>query len=116
MSKPEVLEKKSINLPLLKKELERIKERDEELSFRAGRTEEYVNEFAQISAEEAEELKKELEDLDIARLKEEMIHKIIDIMPSTEEELEVVLKGYTVSVQSENIEKVFEVVENYLPE
>ncbi len=115
MSKAEIVEKSPMNVVLVKEALKRIKKRDEELNFRATRTEEYVNEVARLKAKEAKELVGKLEKLDIPRLKPEYIHKIVDVLPKSEKHLKVVLQGYTLSVSADNQKKIMKVVEEYLP-
>nr|MCK4930449.1 hypothetical protein [Nanoarchaeota archaeon] len=116
MAKPEVIEKKSINMAVLREELANIKKRDKELSFRGTKTEEYVNEFVILKPKQAEELYKKLEKLNIPRLKEVHINKIIDIMPSNVEELKVIMQGYSLPVTNENLKKIVDAVSKYLPE
>ncbi|MBR9693087.1 hypothetical protein GOV07_04120 [Candidatus Woesearchaeota archaeon] len=112
--KPEIIEKRPMNVVQVKDALKKIKKRDEELNFRSNRTEEYVNAVAKLKSKEAKELVKKLEDLGIPRLKPEYIHKIIDTMPTSEKHLKVVLQGYTLSVSGENQKKIFAVVKGYL--
>lgn len=115
MVKPEVIEKKSMNMAALKEELDTIKKRDKELSFRGTKTEEYVNEFVILKPNQAEELYKKLEKLNIPRLKDIHINKIIDTMPSSMDELKVNMQGYSLPVTNENLKKIIDTVLKYLP-
>jgi len=115
MAKPIILQEEPISMAQLKEELNVIKERDEELNFRAKKTEEYLNKFVQLDAKKAEELKKKLEDLKISRLKPEMVTKIIDLLPKTTEELKVILQGYVVSVGKEDAKKIIKIVNEFVP-
>lgn len=110
----EILEKRPMNIPEVKEALAKIKKRDEELNFRATRTEEYVNEVAKLKPKDAKELLKKLEELDIPRLKPEFIHKIVDTLPKNEKHLKVVLQGYTLTVSNDNQKKIMGVVKDYL--
>jgi len=114
MSKPEILEKTSMNVVALKHELATIKKRDGELTFRGNKTEEYLNDFSKLSKKNAEELIKKLNELGITRLKDNYIHKIIDIMPASVAELKVILQGYTLQVSNADMEKIMGVVKEYL--
>ncbi|MFH1770262.1 MAG: hypothetical protein ABH828_01770 [archaeon] len=114
MTKPEVIEKNPMNIVEVRQELKRIKKRDEELTFRGNKTEEYLNEFAKLSAKDATELVEKLRKLGITRLKEEFIHKIIDLMPATVAELKVILQGYTLSVSKDDMEKIIKIVKPYI--
>jgi DNA-directed RNA polymerase subunit F len=115
MVKPEIIEKAPISIPLLKEELKNIKKRDGELTFRGGKTEEYLNDFSKLSKKDVEELLDKLGKLDIPRLKEEFMHKIIDLMPTSVAELKVILQGYTLTINNDNLAKIMGVVKNYLP-
>lgn len=115
MSNPEILEKTPLCIVELKKELAAIKKRDTELNFRAARTEEYANDFARLSLKDADELAKKLRDLDLPRLKEEHIKKIIDLLPVNEKQLKIILSGYTLTVSGENMKKIMSVVKEYAP-
>jgi DNA-directed RNA polymerase subunit F len=115
MSKPEILSEQPINMVDLKEELKRIRKRDNDLTFRGNRTDEYLNQFVTLKPKEVEEMVEKLQKLNIPRLKDNMIHKIVDILPRTEAELKLILQGYTLTVTGENINKIMKVVTNYLP-
>jgi len=116
MSKPEILEKSPMNVTLVKEALKKIRKRDnDELNFRATRTEEYVNEVARLKPKDAKDLVEKLEKLNIPRLKPEIIHKVTDVLPKNEKHLKVILQGYTLSISAENQKKIMGVVEEYLP-
>lgn len=108
MSKATILEKNPISLTELKQALKNIKQRDEELTYRTGKTEEYINSLKILDVEEYEAKKQLLTDLQIPRLKPEHIVKILDISPKTLEELEVVLSGYPITITKENLTKIIE--------
>ncbi|PIN81266.1 hypothetical protein COV13_01785 [Candidatus Woesearchaeota archaeon CG10_big_fil_rev_8_21_14_0_10_32_9] len=110
MSKVEVLEKIPVSLPELKSELTAIEKRDSELGFRAGKTKEYVNAFADLSKTAFSDLKKQLDALQIPRLKEDHIVKILDVRPKSVDELNVVLQGYTLTVSKENMKSIIDVL------
>lgn len=113
MTDAEIIEKTSINLVEVKQELETIKKRDEELDIRGNKAEEYVLAFTQLSKKNAEELCKDIEKLNVPRLKDQHINKIIDIMPMNEAHLKMVLQGFTLTVNQENIKKINSVVQKY---
>ena len=113
MVKPEVIREQPINVVELKHEIDAIKKRDKELSFRSQKTEEYLNQFVKLSMKEAEEFKKKLEGLKITRLKEEYTVKIIDTMPLTVDELKTLLQGYVVTINQDDMNKIVEVVKGF---
>jgi len=55
-----------------------------------------------------------LEDLKIPRLKDTHITKIIDILPTTLEDLKAVLQGYSLTVNNENLNKIVETVNGFI--
>jgi len=113
MTKPELINEKPIPMYELKEELEKIKKRDEELEENAKASEEYLKKFLKIKKQEAEKLKQELEKLNIPRLKEQHIAKIIDLLPKTPEDVKLVLEGYSITITNENIKKIAECVSKY---
>lgn len=114
MAKPKILEENPVPMSEVKDKLKEIKERDEELNFRAEKTEEYLKDFDILNVKKAKELKKKLEDLNISRLKNDQIVKIIDLLPKNVVELNTVLQGYTLSIKKKDLEKIVSVVKEFL--
>jgi DNA-directed RNA polymerase subunit F len=104
----EILSETPVNAYELKEELSKIKKRDKELNFRAQKTEEHLAQVA--TYKEADKLFDKINKLGISRLREQHIHKIIDVMPTTVKDLKIVLQGYTVSVSQENMKKIADIV------
>ena len=112
MADTQLISETPISIYQLKKELERIKKRDNELNFRANRTDEYLS---QITVHKnADELFDKLAKLNIPRLKDHHIHKIMDITPTTLNELKVVLQGYTITISNESMKKIVDAVNEFL--
>ena len=112
MGDMQIISETPVNMHQLKKELEKIKKRDKELNFRAARTEEYLNQIAALK--NADELFEKLVKLNIPRLKEQHIHKIIDITPATVNELKTVLQSYTITVNNESMKKIVDIINEFL--
>jgi len=112
MADMQVISETPIDTSYLKKELERIKKRDNELNFRANRTEEYLIQIG--IAKNGDELFEKVQKLNISRLKDQHIHKIIDVMPTTVNDLKVVLQGYTVSLSNESMKKIVDTINDFL--
>ncbi len=110
MSKPEILKEEPITMAEMKDDLKTIKKRDEELNFRAEKTQEYLDQFDVPKKKEAKDLFKTIEDLEVPRLKPEHIAKIVDIRPTTADEVKSVLQGYTITVSKENLKKIADVI------
>lgn len=113
MANPEIVGKEPMSLAVLKAELTAIHKRDGEPSFRAGKTMDYINQFKPLSKTAASELSAKLVELDIPRLKEEHIVKIVDLLPLTVDEVKTILQGYALTVTKENMSKIVDVVQEY---
>jgi DNA-directed RNA polymerase subunit F len=110
---PEMLKETPMTMAEVKSELARIKKKEEELSFRSNKTDEYLQNVDILSLQKAEELRKKLEGLKLPRLKPEHIVKIIDVLPTSVNDLKVLLQGYTVTVNQDNMKKIVDVVQGY---
>ena len=108
----QIISETPINSHILKKELERIKKRDSELNFRAKRTEEYLNQISTLK--NADELFDKLMKLNIPRLKEQHVHKRIDVTPTTLNDLKAVLQGYTITINKESMKKIVDTINEFL--
>jgi len=114
MAEKNTINETPISMYELKKELEKIKKRDKELNFRATKTEEYLQQI--VSFKKPDELCGKLSKLKIPRLKEQHIKKIIEILPTQVSDLNVVLQGYTLTVNNENSKKIVDAVNSFLKE
>jgi DNA-directed RNA polymerase subunit F len=115
MSKPELLEKTPMNLSEVKAALEKIRETESELNFRAQKTEEYAQDFAKLKLADANELFAKLKALEVPRLREQHLHKLIDVMPVSEKHVKLVLGTYNVSPTAENCKKLADLLSEYAP-
>jgi DNA-directed RNA polymerase subunit F len=115
MAELKIVEDKPISMADLKEELKEIKKRDEELGFRTAKVQEYVDVLKVIKPKEAEEIFNKIHKLNIARFKDMHIFKIIDLMPSNMVELKNITQGLGLSVNNDNLEKILEIVAEYLP-
>jgi len=89
---PKIMSEEPINIVELREELNKIKKRDKELGFRTNKAIDYLNDFVTLKPEEAKKLYDEIVKLNVPRLKDVHVHKIIDLMPSTVDELKVILQ------------------------
>ncbi len=110
MVKPKIIKKTPISLVKLKEELKSIKKRDEELNFRANKTEQYIENFTLLGKKEHDEAVKKIEKLDIPRLKSEYITKLIDLLPKTKDDLKNILQVYKLTISQDNIKKILDII------
>jgi DNA-directed RNA polymerase subunit F len=111
--KPEVISEQPLSMSEVRKELKKVAKRDEELSFRSAKADEYLKELTLLSDKSAKDLKKKLQGLEIPRLKEEHIAKIIDLLPHTKEDLRLILSGYTLTIKDENVKRLLEAIKEF---
>ncbi len=112
MTTANILSERSISMAEVKEDLEKIKKRDKELNFRANKTEEYLNQF--VTIKKTEELIKKLGALNIPRVKDQHINKIVDTLPKTVKDLKVVLQNYTLTVNNENMKKIVDAINSFI--
>ncbi|MFH1916910.1 MAG: hypothetical protein ABIJ21_06640 [Nanoarchaeota archaeon] len=113
MTGPEVIERVPMNLVQVKEELTKIRKRDGDLDIRGTKTEEYSQNFAALSKKDAEDLYAKLEKLNVPRMKDIHIHKLIDMLPGTVPELKVVMQGYSITITAENMKKIVDTIESF---
>ena len=108
----EVLEQTPVSMPMLKAKLEELKEahKDKELNFRAAKVLEYLTDFVSLSKVQAEELRKKILELNIPRLKEKHIDKILDVIPDSADEIKSLLVGENVTIKTEDLTKILSVI------
>ncbi len=105
-----ILSETPTNASEVKQVLEQIREHDKELSFRAQRTLEHLESTSVLSPKKAKELENSLTKLDIPRLKEQHVHKLIDAQPKTADDVKLILQGYAVTVTNENCKKIADTI------
>jgi len=71
----------------------------------------FIKKFVKIDGKKAQELKKEIEDLGILKLKGEHIVKIIDLLPEDAPDVNKILTD--VSLDEDETNKLLEVVKKY---
>ncbi|VVB80226.1 Uncharacterised protein [uncultured archaeon] len=71
----------------------------------------FIKKFTKLTAKEAKELRKKLEELNMAKMKEEYVVKIIDVLPDSVQELNKVFQGASLEENESN--KILETVKQY---
>lgn len=90
----------------LKDKLDNIRKRNKELNPIAIKTQESLNKFTSIKVKDAIKLKEELNQLNISRLKDRHIIKIIDIMPENIDALKLIFVGENVTLKQDDLDKI----------
>ncbi|MBI4140319.1 hypothetical protein HY485_00620 [Candidatus Woesearchaeota archaeon] len=105
-----IISEASVGLHEVNEELSRIKTRDKELSFRAQKTSDYLEQVNTMSAAKSKELFRQLTKLEVPRLKEQHVLKLVDVLPATLKDVKTVLQGYAVTVTNENLKKIADTI------
>jgi DNA-directed RNA polymerase subunit F len=110
---PKVIEEKPVSIYDLKDEIKKIQKRDPQLSLRTGKTEEYINQFTLLKEKDAESIEKEIAGMNIPRMKDLHMKKIVDTLPTSVEELKVIMQGYAITMTKENMQKIVSIIEKH---
>lgn len=109
-----VIKEVPISLAEMRQKIEDIKKRDKELSFRAKKTDEYLNLTSKQKLSKAEDLKKDLQKLGIERLKPTLIVKVMDILPKDMDSLRAIFSNESLSLKEDDYSKILNVVKEYV--
>ncbi|MBI4154019.1 hypothetical protein HY501_01665 [Candidatus Woesearchaeota archaeon] len=110
MSNFEVLNEAPMSLAEVLQGLAEIEKRDKELSFRGNRTKEYLGTLTAKKLKEVQDLRKKIEALNIPRLKDRHIIKMIDVAPQDMDSLKLLISGEAITVKDEDLKKVLELL------
>ena len=109
-----ILSQVPMNSAELHAEMKRIKERDKELGFRAQKTVDYLESMVVLDAKKGKELMEKLLKLEVPRLRDVHFHKIIDLKPTTAQDVKIALQGYNLTVSQENCKKIADTVAEFV--
>jgi len=88
--------------------IEYLKENEESKKDIVG----FIKKFNKLKIKDARELKKDLEDLNLIKIKIEYIVKIIDMLPETSEELNKIF--IDVSLDEDETKKILDTIKKYI--
>ncbi|MDA3855261.1 MAG: hypothetical protein PF569_03315 [Candidatus Woesearchaeota archaeon] len=89
------------------------KEKNQELTYREEKVREYLKKFQKLDHAETKKAQAELLALEIPRLGEEHIVKILELMPANGTELRAIVSHSGTVLVDENMTKIIEVLNNY---
>ncbi|MEM4499873.1 MAG: hypothetical protein QXD62_00800 [Candidatus Woesearchaeota archaeon] len=107
-----VLIKEPVSIAEIKELLE--KRESEIKDIRIKKTLEYCKEFAKVDAKTARKIIEELKNLQILRLNDEIIVKIVDLFPKNEGTLKAILEGFNVTLTKDQITSILNILVKYL--
>ncbi len=111
MSHVDIVSERPLNITELKERLLEIKKRDKELTPRASKTLDYLNQFSKLKNNQAESLKKKINALNIPRLKDRHICKIIDIYPEDIDGLRILFTGENIQPKQEDLNRILVILQ-----
>ena len=104
-----IISEAPLSLAELKHELHRIKDRDGELGFRSQKTVEYLEAYPLTHAQ-AKKLTEDLQKLEIPRLRDVHLFKLVDVLPATVRDVKVLLQASNVTVTPDNLKKIADTI------
>jgi len=106
MSELKVMSEKPIGAFDLVNELKEIKKKSKELSPKAQKTLDYLNAMGFIDSKKAKGLWDKIVELNIPRLKERHIIKILEIMPEDMDSMKMVFSGENITIKQEDLNRI----------
>jgi len=106
---------KSTNVQALgevKEILENLDKDEKEENKRAKGTLIYIKKFVKAKPEQTKKLKESLQNLNIIKLNQKYIAKIIDIMPEDTEDLKKIFVGEDFTLEQDEINSILEVIKH----
>lgn len=110
MSHPEVISETAVDMYEVKQALKAVEKETEELGFRSQKTMEYLNEVAKLSLKDAKELRDGIAALEIPRLKEDHIAKIVDVLPVDLNDLKQLVSSFNITVKDDSLKQIVELL------
>ncbi|MCA9495994.1 MAG: hypothetical protein KC589_03550 [Nanoarchaeota archaeon] len=120
MSNYEIISKEGVSNSLVsdilskkEKELKKLDDEEAKLTYREEKTLDYLKKIDTIKFKDFEAAMKELLALEIPRLENEHIVKIIDLFPKNGTELRAIVSNTGTILVDENVTKVLDVLKKY---
>ncbi len=71
----------------------------------------FMKSFVKLKSKEAKEMRQKLEELDLMKMKEEQLAKVIDLLPDTEEDLNKIFTG--MGLDEDETKKILDIIKQY---
>lgn len=110
MASIEIIQETPWTLVEVRDALKELKGKEKELPVRMNKTQEYLQHYAKIDGKKVKELKEKLGKLDITRLRDRHMVKIIDIMPRDLDGLRLIFSSENVTLKQEDLQKILDVL------
>ncbi len=106
MTNPTIVQEEVLCLIDVKDAVKAMEKRDGELGLLSQKTKEYLDAFVSLKKADKKKLLEGLQGLNLTRLKHEHYMKIIDFLPSSDEELKNVLQAYPLTLPKKDKEAI----------
>jgi len=106
----ETIEKRPVSATEVKETLTKMQKDKKELNFRAAKVLDYTNEIVTNKQKDVDETFNKIKDLNIPRLNDRHIIKIIDIAPEDIDTLKATLSGEEVTLKVEDLERLVKAI------
>ena len=110
MVSPQFITEKALSLADVQIIFNDVEKRDMQLNYLSNKAKDFLATLTVLSADKKDELYKKLMGLNLTRLKDEHVMKIIDFLPLTMDELKVVLQAYPLSMPKKDQELIVALV------
>ncbi len=110
MSEFVVMEEAPIAMADLKAQLAAVQSEDVPLSFRGEKTKAYLENFSEHEAKETAEYAEKIRALEIPRLKERHVVKVLDVMPKDLDSIRLLFSNETITIKEEDLKKILDVI------
>lgn len=105
-----VVKERSVPTAEVLKVLEKEK-KEGELEYGQRLTYDYTQKFAKLNPKQAEELRSEL--LKFEKIREHQAVALVDLMPKTKEDVELIFSKERTRLEEDEIKKILELINNY---
>ena len=111
---PSENELKPVSLSEVKSILKKVEKERKELSYEQKIALEHSQKFVQLPFKKTSDLIKELSELDF--LQEIHIYKLVDLLPSKEDDVKTIFAKERITLNESPIKKILEILKKYLTE
>ncbi len=114
MATPKFIESEPLCLTDVQAILQDAEQRDKELNYLSNKCKEFLMAFEPLPKEKCAALMKKLMGLQLTRLKQEHVCKIVDFLPITTNDLKIALQAYPLSMPKKDMDAIVEVVKEFM--
>ena len=110
MAEIKIINEEPLTISEIKEKLELVKKRDKELNPRAQKTYDYLRTFSKLNQKKVKEIRDKVMKLNIPRLKDRHVVKLIDIEPKDLDSMKIIFSGENITIKQEDLEKLLKVI------